>query len=155
MVKVPRWYTVHLLCHGWWKHFSTLLAPVFGHWCDKAVRGCVTSLGYSRGESPWWCCVCVRLCVCPQKGKNATIERHAIAPAILSPAPPPSPVLTCTLTYSWSRFGDTQIKAFLCFSLSLLSSFSSVTRALSAAALAVHIESSFTLTQPLFTLVLW
>lgn len=65
--------------------------------------------------------------------------------------PPNLPVLTCTLTYSWSRFGDTKIKAFHCFSLSLLSSFSSVTRALSAGALAVHIESSFKLTQPLFT----
>lgn len=111
----------------------------------KAVMGCVTSHGYSRGESP---SVAVCVCVCPQKRKNATIEHPAIAPAILSPAPPPLPVLACTLTYSWSRFGDTMIKAFLCFSLSPLSSFSSVTRVLSAA---VDIESSFNLTQSLFT----
>lgn len=103
------------------------------------------------GGNPPGVAVCACLCVCPQKGKNATIEHPAIAPAILSPAPPPFPVLACTLTYSWSRFGDTKIKAFLCFSLSLLSSFSSVTRTLSAGALAVDIESSFKLTQPLFT----
>ena len=92
------------------------------------------------------CCLCVR-----RKGKNATIEHPAIAPAGLSPTTPPPPVLACTLTYSWSRFGDKKIKAFLCFSFSPLSSFSSVTRALSAGALAVDIESSFKLTQSLFT----
>lgn len=86
------------------------------------------------GGNPPGVAVCV--CVACSKGKNTTIEHRAIAPANLSPAAPPLPVLACTLTYSCCRFGDTEIKAFLCFSLSFLSSFSSVTRALSAGALA-------------------
>lgn len=70
---------------------TLLLSPVFGHWCDKAAAGCVTSLGYSRGGIPLALpCVRVRVrgCVCPQEGKNATIERPAISPAPLSPALP-------------------------------------------------------------------
>ena len=73
-------------------------------------------LGTPRGNPPGVAVYVCELCVSLQKGKNATIEHPAIAPAILSPAPPPLPVLACTLTYSWSRFGDTKIKAFLCFS---------------------------------------
>lgn len=151
MVTVPKWYTVHPLCHGSWKQSSILFSPVFGHWCDKAAVGCITSLGYSQGESPWCCCACVSVCVFTERE-----ECHHWAPCHCASNPlPQTPALACTLTYSWSRFGDTKIKAFLCFSLSLLSSFSSVTRALSAGALAVDIESSFKLTQPLFTSALW
>lgn len=150
MVTVAKWYTVHLLCHGS-RNTSLHSSPLsLGTGVIRQQWVVLLHLGTPGGNPPG-----VAVCACPQKGKNATIEHRAIAPAILSPAPPPFPVLACTLTYSWSRFGDTKIKAFLCFSLSLLSSFSSVTRALSAGALAEDIESSFKLTQPLFTSALW
>ena len=99
-------------------------------------------------------CVCVRP---HREGRMSAIEHHAAAPAPRTPYPrPPTPsVLPRTLTYSRSRFCDTNIKAFLCFSVSLLSSSPCVTRALSAGALAQDIESAFKLTQSLFTSALW
>lgn len=146
--QTPR---IHVRGYGPW----LLCAPVFGHWCDKALVAWITALGHSRGESPGCGSMC--LCASPQRGKN---ERHWApcrrASALHSLPRPPSPsVLPRTLTYSRSRFCDTKIKAFLCFSVSLLSSSPCVTRALSAGALAQDIESAFKLTQSLFTSALW
>lgn len=118
MVTVPKWYTVHLLCHGSWKHFSTLLSPVFGHWCDKAVVGCITSLGYSRGESPWCCCVCVSVCVSAERE-----ECHHWAPCHCASNPlPRTPALYRPCLHSdvqleqiwWHK--DKSLPLFLSFS---------------------------------------
>lgn len=89
-VIVSKWYTVHLLCRGSWKHFTTLLSPVFGHWCDKAAVGCITSFGHSQGESPWCCSMCVHVCV-HRKGRMQSLRTLPLLQQAFPPTPAPTP----------------------------------------------------------------
>lgn len=69
--------------------FATLASPVFGHWCDKVVMGCITPGGNPLAK------LCVSVCmsvhVPTKKGRMPPLKRLAIAPASLSPAPTPPP----------------------------------------------------------------
>lgn len=119
-------YSTPPVLHGNTPLHSSLLClgtGVIRHWWVVLLH-----LGTPRGNPPSaalyvlsvWVYVC--LCVCVPTERE---ECHHWAPCHCASSPlprtPPPPVLACTLTYSWSRFGDMKIKAFLCFSVFPLS----------------------------------